>query len=299
MRHAALLPHRIVVTSRTPIAGETAYDRITSALLAGLLLLALTCGLLIAIWLQQVSFAQSTTGDDAEPTPRGVAIESDRVENKRPLVNAVVQSPEHVDDEDTAAPRQTLELMLNNLESVVADGSAMLPPTAPQPQGGVTPVEGDGQSVFGQPRSIRRWVFDVQPPRNAASYIRMLGQLGIDLGAVFPDGRIVYLSHTDGQAITNTAASAATDRRFFTTWNRGELQKLDEDLFRTAGVDVVGAKVVHLFSQELEQKLVRLETAFAGRSEHQIQRTWFEIGAEGGAFRIHVTKQTGAPTPAR
>ncbi len=298
MRHAALLPHRIVVTSRTPTAGETAYDRVTSALLAGLLLLALTCGVLIAIWLQQISFQQLTTGDVAEPITRGVAIESNRVENRKPLVNAVVQSPEGIDDEDTAAPRQTLELMLNNLQSVVADGPATLLSAAPHPQSGVTPVEGDGQSVFGQPRSIRRWVFDVQPPRNTASYLRMLDQFGIELGAVFPDGRIVYLSHADGQAVTSTAA-AATDRRFFTTWSHGELQQLDEDLFRTAGVDVVGAEVVHLFSKELEQKLARLETAFAGRSEHQIQQTWFEIGDDGGAFGIHVTRQTGAPTPTR
>ena len=159
------------------------------------------------------------------------------------------------------------------------------------------PVEGDGRSTFGSQRGVRRWVFEVQPPRDAGSYARMLDQLGIELGAAFPDGRIVYLSHSGGQAVFRTADSAAADQRFFATWSRGELQELDEELFELAGLDVARAKVVHLFPESLEQELARRETAFAGRSADQIHRTWFEIGADGSEFGISVIRQTGTRTP--
>ncbi len=302
MRSTVLLPHRIVVSHRTPIVGETAYEKVTTALLTGLLLLCLVCGLLVAIWLQFDWHLSTHDGSPPSPGNNGgsMTIATERSNLHKPLVAAAVSPPLQLTEHETSHPERPVEQLINAIEDSAVDASSIGTDSSSHLSGmefSETAGEKDsGNSKLWRARKIRRWFFNVQAPRNAAEYTRMVNEAGIELGALFPDGRLVYLSHSNGVASVRTA-SATLDNRYFTVWSRGELQQLDEELFREAGVDIAGAQIVHLFSPRLEQDLIRRELAFAGRSADMIQRTWFRIEPAHGAFEVSVVRQTGFDQP--
>ncbi len=261
MRIAALNAHRIVVTDRSPVLGETSYDRTTSALWTLFLLLGCLCVLLIAIWLQSV--------DDSVPRPfinsgnavhQSMVIEQPRSRYKL----SAIQVPDDITD---SASQQVSENRLSQLYDTVTSTSVIESATRASNRGqvsdqGETRVEPGRTLLHRQPP--RRWFFEIVAPRSAREYGRMLDHFGVELGAVFEDGHIVYLSGLSSAPQVRRSSHGDPETRFFTRWSSGDMLLLDRDLFSAAGVDISEARLVQFLPSDTERMLEEQEKSFAG-----------------------------------
>jgi len=74
-------------------------------------------------------------------------------------------------------------------------------------------------------------------------------------------------------------------------WRQGNLKSADIELLRRAGIDVGGRVVLQFYPADLENQLVQLEGAFAGRTQGQIRKTRFGIKSENQVYSFYVIEQ--------
>jgi hypothetical protein len=151
---------------------------------------------------------------------------------------------------------------------------------------------GPGKSGF--PRE-QRWFVRFSEGSTLNEYARQLDFFGIELGALLPGGRMVYLSDvTSDRPKVREATSGADEQRLYMTWQGGERRKADLELFRKAGVDIAGGIVFHFYPPATEAMLARLERDYRNRPADQIRRTYFVVrpGAAAGQYAFEVTRQS-------
>ncbi|MGB4740007.1 MAG: hypothetical protein WBH50_17555 [Fuerstiella sp.] len=286
---------RTIVTDATPIMAETFYDRSTSALWTSIILLSMLCAGLILVWQQFLTVPKTGHPNPIDP-PVPLEINSQYHEPQSPQFETNTSVP--LDDEEPITETNALSLqelaITINLHSDSASGL-----TNDGRSNSNTGESGSSDlSNHGPLRSSRRssrdhhWFFEVDAPHSESAYTNMLQQLGIQLAAVFPDGTIVYLENKGGVLSSRSESNIQQEQRYFTTWSGGDLQLLDEALFRSVGVDISEAKLVQLMPAELEEQLATMEAAYADREPEQIRRTWFRLSNTDTGFKFMVTQQT-------
>lgn len=287
--NTASFPHRIILPTRQPVVRETKYLRITSALSATAIALVLTCGILITVW-----FVSRTSQDRATihgwrhpPQHIGTIRETNSVLPTGP----VVQSP------DTEQPVASF-LSDNVVQTILIHAATAA--AAPEPVS-ATPTDGKGVVETGmsfhdvslRPKRdhAQKWQFEVAAPADLTDYVTMLQQLQIELGMMSANGRITYLAPADNGSQIRNSENASDDPRFGAVWNEGQLHMLDEQLYRLAGVNADGSRIVHFFAPQLEQRLRTLETEFSAVPAELVRRTTFRITKTDGLWSVHVTQQ--------
>ena len=151
---------------------------------------------------------------------------------------------------------------------------------------------GPGKSGF--PRE-QRWFVRFSEGGTLGEYSRQLDYFGIELGALLPGGRMIYLSDVNSdRPKVREATSGADENRLYMTWQGGERRKADIALFRKAGADIGGAIVFHFYPPQTEAMLARLERDYRNRPADQIRRTYFVVRRTGSGFEyaFEVTRQT-------
>ncbi len=274
---------------------ESAYDRSTSALWSAFIVIGAACCLLVAIWLQMLP-ERKADHPVGQGGPHEIQIESRFQETAEANLLTDVQTPEQ--DEQTFTEFATLHQLMAIVDAQpTSDGMPKLGTIGESIGAEGDGIDGQLHVTPTQPQKRKHeWFFAVDAPKDQSEYASMLSGLGIELAAVFSDGRIVYLDLAEisrgKTSVVRQFDSFEHETRYFTTWNGGDLQVNDRALFEFAGVDVAGAKLIQLIPETLEQQLQEKEAAFAGRSKDQIRRTWFRLAPSANGFVFTVTRQS-------
>ncbi|MGH7200365.1 MAG: hypothetical protein ACREJB_07145, partial [Planctomycetaceae bacterium] len=124
-------------------------------------------------------------------------------------------------------------------------------------------------------------------------YARQLDFFGIELGALLPEGKLVYLSNLSNSTPSKKIISTGSgEQRLYMTWRGGGRKLADVQLFQKAGVDVRSATIFHFYPQKTEQMLARLELSYRNRPVREIRRTYFAVERAGNGYQFVVTRQS-------
>jgi hypothetical protein len=144
-----------------------------------------------------------------------------------------------------------------------------------------------------QERRAQRWVMHFNT-HDGRDYRKQLA----DLSAHMQRKTIVAVQRSDGRFLVyRDLGQQPPVGRVEDVDRIGGIRWWDEkpesiaSLSRALGLGYVPARLCVFFSEELEQKLLRLELQFAGRTEEQIEETHFEIVKRGGVYEPVVAGQ--------
>jgi hypothetical protein len=181
------------------------------------------------------------------------------------------------------ASQQAQQVMLDSAATGGAPGSAL---------GTGRRALGSGPGEGGIPNE-QRWFIRYADDSSLAEYGRELDYFGLELGALLPDGQLVYLKNfSTGTPVKRTASSGKGEQRLYMTWQGGARKQADVQLFAAAGVDASKSVLFHFYPPAAEQLLLRKEYAFAGRKAQEIRRTYFVVVKQGTGYDFVVTRQT-------
>lgn len=285
------------VAGRVPVMRETRYDLTSSMVIAAALVLITSVIALITVWLSNLLPEQVTT-DVTMVAGEGNSPEGEQDE----LLE--VESPEDPSDDPSLSNDQEQTQLEEVLERMVsASGEAVQFKVAsdfsdPSAHGSLGSSAGTGRP-FGPGGSRRagipreqRWVVEFSEPGGLEVYAQQLDFFGIELGAVYPDGRVVYVGKLSEGFLVREARIDSGDTRLFMSWEQGDREKADRKLLADAGItDAEPARIVHFYAPETEELLARLEEEHAGRPSEQIRRTRFRATGQPGAFEFVVESQ--------
>lgn len=99
----------------------------------------------------------------------------------------------------------------------------------------------------GHPGREQRWRIKFNEG-DLATYARQLDFLRIELGALFKDGRLIFIKNTSSaKPISRVVHTGKNERRLYMTWRGGTRRQADVVLFQKAGVpDADNATIMHL-----------------------------------------------------
>lgn len=149
---------------------------------------------------------------------------------------------------------------------------------------------GSGPGRSGFPRE-QRWFVQFADQSSIKIYAAQLDFFKIELAALFPDGKISYVSNLSGTPTVRTANSGAGEKRMYMTWQGGSRKLADMELLKSAGIDPTNAVVMQFYAPETEQMMAQLEQDYAGRKPSEIRRTYYSIEPDGGGFQFFVKRQ--------
>jgi hypothetical protein len=176
----------------------------------------------------------------------------------------------------------------NRLASAAASAVEVVPDPAQLATSG---NEAAVASPAGEIPRHERWEIVFPAGLTEVDYAVQLDALGIELGVLWPDGQIEYVTAVSQLMPMRRKAAAADERRFYLSWGQGDLAAADQKLLAKAGVEGAPPLVLHYLSQTAESRLAELEQAFAGRAAGTIYRTQFGVRMGKGGYEFYVVEQ--------
>lgn len=284
-----------------PTLSVTRHDRVSSFLMAVIVLIGLAVLWMGALWASQVwghtgkavtvAIVEIPGGD-----PSGILGASLDVENAS---EQNVESPSDVQQVEDNLPEKQLTNWLDALAELpidVVDPQERDEQGSGGPQGSSTgdsklKSRGQGGIGSGLPRE-QRWMIYYDPGQTLGEYARMLDHFHIELGAVV-DNRLIYVARLSDEKPRRRTASPAGDDRLRWLWRGGSRREADVRLLQKAGVDANDAIIMQFLPKEVEDQLAGLERrAAGGRAADSIERTAFRIRKTGDAYEFYVVEQS-------
>lgn len=284
----------------TPVTRVTLFERVSSGLLSTVVGLLLTVAVLAAIW----AFNRPPTAESVTPVE---FIELPGGEKDGAIDETLrVDSPEDVVEdasitEETTEDQQVEEVLENVLE--LADQAAQqvqqqfdVEAANSGKSGSATGTGrralGMGPGDSGMPRE-QRWFVRFSSTSSLDTYAKQLDYFGIELGALTPDGRLIYVSNLSNATPTaKVTQSGKGESRLYMTWRGGQRRKADLELFAKAGYQFDDVVLFHFYSKMAESRLAELELEYANRDVKEIRRTYFVVRRSGNEYDFEVTRQT-------
>lgn len=286
--------------AHAPELRVTRYDRVSSSMMAVLVGLAVAVAVLTMVYVTNwTSRADSTAELElielAGGVPDGAVDETLRLD-----------SPEEVRDDPAMALETTEEMQIEEtIENVLelADEAAEqvqqqfeLDAQDTGEPGSATGTGrrplGEGPGAGGFPRH-QRWFVRFSERGTLTGYARQLDYFGIELGALLPDGRLVYVSNlSDNKPRVRESKTGAGEERLYMNWQGGGRRQADLKLFRKAGIDVGTGLIFHFYPRDTEAMLARKELAYKNRPVKSIRRTYFVVRSVPDGYDFEVTNQT-------
>ena len=286
-----------LVSGQLPVMRETRYDHTSSVVIAAALVLIGSVILLISIWLSnllpdrpnrkiEILAAGSAVDDGVEEEP--LQVESPEDPSDDPSLSNDQQETqlEEVMDRLISVAGQVTQLKLpNDFRDATSGGSLG------SSVGSIGSPLGAGGRGSGASKE-NRWTVEFAERGSLSLYAKQLDFFGIELGVVFKDGRVIYVSQLSSTMRVREARIDSGDPRLFMSWQDGDRVKADLALLKKAGVsDAARGQPLHFYSAETESLLARLEKEYAERPVEQIRRTKFRVIGEPGTFQFVVAVQ--------
>lgn len=277
------------------LAAETQvslFDRISSLLVALLILVGFFVLILFLIWLTNRALYRERAvpvtlieelagrGDHALGTARD--LEEPGVEELPDVVEPQLSETLEAVTDAVSSQAATLEALEGNAE-FTGTGRGQGDSRMAGPGG-----EGSADIV---PRWERWEVHFSTTSRD--EYARQLDFFGIELGAVGGGTpNVDYATGLSKPTPSRRSAPGDQEKRLYMTWNSGVLQEMDRQLLEQAGITTRGRIIMQFYPPEQEQKLAELENAKAGgRSVKEIRKTMFGVRAAGTGYEFYVIDQ--------
>jgi hypothetical protein len=264
----------------------SAYERVASLLLSVLIFMSVAVVLLFSVWLssrflgsqvavpvvmEEVGTGEGSIGDSTEyDVPPGEAFDFEEPQ----VANTLAAVAEAV-----AAQ-----------EVVLADPS--LANATKYGRGGRGGYGNNPYGSGGKPGRPRRWELEFPEGNTIESYAKQLDFFKIELGILLPDDKVAYAYNLSKPVPDRRTGSVDDEKRYYLTWRRGELEKVDRELLTRAGIDSQGRPVIKFLPREVEATLLQLERARAGNDAKSIRRTRFAIRAGGHGYTFEVLDQS-------
>lgn len=284
----------------TPVLRDTLYDRVSSWSIALFVGLAGLCLCVVTIWISNrlptppqavpVELVEVPGGfEDGSPD------ETLRVDSPEPEVQDA--SPAEIQSETTEIA-EALETVVELSESATQQVQQQFD-TGIQSTGKAGSARGTGKKglgigpgVGGMPRE-QRWYVRFGDRAGVDEYAKQLEFFGIELGALLPDGRLVYLSKLNEPVpATRFIASGKDEQRLYMTWQGGDRRSADVELFKRASVDIRGdTAIFHFYPKATESMLAQLELNYRNRPASQIRRTYFAVESARVGYQFTVNRQ--------
>ncbi|MDG2383592.1 MAG: hypothetical protein P8N76_18110 [Pirellulaceae bacterium] len=272
-------------TSRAPVYGDllkvSAYDRVSSMLVALLLMVGALVVVLFIIWLTTRVFYLPSAPEvflvEEEPgtqNPEGTArdINEPGIEELTDLIEPDIT--------------ETLAAVTDAVSSVAASLDAVDGVMATRGKGaGDNRKRGGGDII---PR-WQRWEIRFQSTTLDA-YAKQLEFFKIELGAL-GGGRagVDYAQFDRGGLKKRSVAGDAKDERLYFIWRGGRLKQQDITLLQQAGVTTAGRVVCQFYPKDIENQLAVLEKQQMGsRALRDVKRTVFGVRPAGRGFEFYV-----------
>jgi hypothetical protein len=292
------------------LRGESAYDQISSLLMAVVIGAGLVVGWLALIYYTNQAYAGRVSspleivevygggGGDPEGTPGST--ESINVAG----ADAGDAASNNEEDASDFEPQQVAETPAVMLDSVAEAGQSMaeVDVGAVMPTGGAVasgrrsskigtggPGLGFGPGDGGVRREDR-WSIVYNPGQTIEEYARQLDALGVELGAVV-GGQMAYASRFSNPSPTVRRSSGQEDKRLYFVWQGGARKQSDVALLRKAGIDPGAGAIFQFYPPQVEQQLGQLEVRYKGRQPAEIRKTRFSVVARGGTYAFAVQSQ--------
>jgi hypothetical protein len=292
-------------TDRHPQRGATAapaglsvsaFENVTSLILALLILVASGVVVLFALWLgnrvfttvEAVPVVLADVGGGREDGVVGESMQLD------------APDAEQIIRETDLSPPQALSALALVTDVLAANEAELDDPQLADelPGGAQGKLIGDGRQVAyghgsgepGMPR-WKRWEVYFADGNTLEEYARQLDYFKIELGVTAPGNQVEYVSKVSQPTPERRTAPRDSEQRLWMAWRQGNLKSADIELLRRAGINVGGRVVLQFYPQDLENQLVQLEGAFAGRTQGQIRKTRFGIKSENQVYSFYVIEQ--------
>ena len=151
---------------------------------------------------------------------------------------------------------------------------------------------GMGPGESGLPRE-QRWFVRFGDRVSLEEYAKQLDFFGIELGALFRDGRLVIVSPLSAsKPKTRTLKSGKGEQRLYMTWRGGSRRDADLKIIQKAGINASAALVMQFYPAKTEALLANLEKRYKNRSPNQIRRTYFSVQGDRSGYKFVVTRQS-------
>ncbi len=295
---------------RLPVLRVTAYDRVSSLLMALLLGASAIAVGAVGWWLTTrpppapaplvpLEIVDVTGGyedgspdetlrvDSPEEERPNASLVNNPTEESTPQVEAAIANVISASGRATApgAAGNASEYMeTSDVESTGVPGSA-------KGTGG-RPLGMGGGTTGGVPREMR-WYVKFSDTASVEEYARQLDYFGIELGVLSANGVLTYASKLSaGQPATRQVQSGKDEKRLFFRWQGGERKGADEALLAKAGVTVGNGTIFHFYSQQTENILATLEAQYTRRALKEVRRTYFNVIRKEQNYEFVITRQT-------
>lgn len=284
-----------------PVMGTTRYDKASAGMIAAVAgLLGLTA-LLVAVWFTNRIPAPP------EPVPIEIVEMPGGFEDGEPDESLELESPEEeVPDPaiaETTDEQSQIEEMLETIvelsdsasqevDTIESESSKNTGQVGSASGTGKRPLGMGGGGKGGFPREQRwRIKFD---DGDLETYAKQLDFFNIELGALFRDGRLVFIKNLSQPKPTQRVVqTGAGEDRLYMTWRGGSRKQADASLFKKAGIpNASEAMLMHFYAPETEQLLARTEVAYRNRKSDEIRSTYFNVRKDGAGFKFVVTSQS-------
>jgi hypothetical protein len=290
----------VAVIIAPPVIHVTLFEKISSGLWT--LILAATAAVVIffSLWYMNkppqaavfvpVEMIEIAGGDPQGAENETLKLETPEVEVKDPAVDPVEQQ----DPQMTETSQDIVELANEVAQQLPEQLDAATSNTgeAGSANGTGRRPLGSGQGNGSLSRE-RRWFIQYGDNISVEEYAKQLDYFKVELGALLPSGKLVYLSQlSTDKPVLREVNSGANEKRLYMTWSGGDRKKADEELLRKAGINERPTMIFHFYQPAIESTLAQLELASTNRPLKDIRRTYFTVFVEGKGYRFTVVRQT-------
>ena len=262
------------------------YDRVSSMLLALVILLGVVVFVLLVVWLtNRILLRQTAVAVELVELGSGEGPLGGGSELAEPIDEQI--EPERPPVEQTLATiAEAVAVKTTQLDDPVWGGRAG-PGKGPGSGGGSGGGTGSGSGV------ARRWEVRFIKGNTLETYARQLDFFGIELGVLMPGNRVIYASNLMKRKPDTRTAAADQEKRYYLTWRSGELQEADRELLARAGIQSTGRIILKFLTPQVEAHLAGLEKARAGSHAENVRSTRFEVRDDrAGGYSFVVIDQS-------
>ncbi len=303
-------PKALRANSEPKVRGESAYDRVTSFLMAAVVGAFMVVGWLGLIYITNKAY----NGRVAAPleiievfgggggTPDGTAgsTESINVPGADASAQASNNEEQPADFEQPSVqsnPAAMLDAVSEagatlaevDLGAVMPTGGAVSSGKRASKLGTGGPGLGFGSGDGGVPRE-QRWSVVYNQGQTIEEYARQLDALRVEL-AVVENGQMVYVSNFAGAKPTRRSGSGKGDDRLYFLWQGRGRKAPDVALLKRAGIEVGEGALFHFYPKGAEEVLAQLEVRYKGRQPAEIRSTRFSVVIAGNGYGFEVLAQ--------
>ena len=281
--------------------GTTGFDKVSSWMISAVAFLAGLTVLLIIIWLT------NRLPPPPEPVPIEIVDLPGGFEDGNPDETPELESPEEeIPDpaiqetqDEQAEISEMLETVVELSDSASQQVEMVISSDASANSGKVGSASGTGGRPLGSgpgkggfPRD-QRWFIKFNDS-SVDEYAKQLDFFKIELGALFlQDGRLIMIKNLSGRTpAKRVLRTGKGEERLYMTWRGGKRKDADIALFKKAGEDATGARLMHFYDPETEELLARTEIAYRNRKPTEIRRTYFNVRKDGAGYKFVVTSQS-------